>query len=61
MAAPVKRAFDLMPGLPLRDDDELEKLMEVVSRLPREGVEEIARSLLRAALGHKRPAARSIW
>lgn len=57
MEAPVKQAFDLMPGLPPRDDDELRTLMEVVSRLPREGVEEIARCLLRAALGHKRSGA----
>jgi hypothetical protein len=28
--------------------------MEVVTRLPRENVEEITRDLLRAALGHKR-------
>ena len=54
MKAPVKQAFDLIPGLPARDDAELEDLMKVVSRLPRENLEEIARSLLRAALGHKR-------
>jgi hypothetical protein len=54
MKVPVKQAFDLMPALPPRDDAEVEDLMEVVSRLPRENLEEIARSLLRAALGHKR-------
>jgi hypothetical protein len=50
----VKQAFDLIPGLPRRDDEEIVKLMEVVSRLPRENVEEIARSLLRAAVGYRR-------
>jgi hypothetical protein len=54
MGAPVKQAFDLMPGLPRQDDEGIVKLMEVVSRLPRENVEEIARSLLRAALGYRR-------
>jgi hypothetical protein len=54
METPVKQAFDRMPGLPPRDDEEIEQLMEVVSRLPRENVEEIARSLLRAAVGFKR-------
>jgi hypothetical protein len=49
-----KQAFDRMPGLPARDDEEVEKLMEVVSRLPRENVEEIARCLMRAAVGFKR-------
>jgi hypothetical protein len=52
--APVKQAFDLLPGLPPRDDGELGELMDVVSRLPRENADEIARSLLRAALGHRR-------
>jgi len=50
----IKQAFDRMPGLPTRDDEEVESLMEVISQLPRENVEEIARSLLRAALGYKR-------
>lgn len=54
MKTPVKRAFSLLPGLPARDDAELRELMEVVTRLPRENVEEIARDLLRAALGHQR-------
>lgn len=54
MGAPAKQAFDLMPGLPLRDDAELGELMEIVGRLSRENVEEIARNLLRAALGHRR-------
>jgi hypothetical protein len=54
MGTVVKQAFDLTPGLPSRDDAEVEELMDVVSRLPRESLEEIARSLLRAALGTKR-------
>lgn len=54
MKTPVKQAFSLMPGLPARDDAELRELMEVVTRLPRENIEEIARDLLRAGLGHKR-------
>jgi hypothetical protein len=54
MASTIKQAFDLMPGLPARDDAELAELMEVISRLPRGNVDEIARDLLRAALAHKR-------
>lgn len=54
MGAQVKQAFDLMPGLPARDDPELVELMEVIARLPRENVDEIARDLLRAALGTRR-------
>lgn len=54
MAPPVKQAFDLMPGLPAQDDAELAELMEVISRLPRENVDEIARDMLRAALAHER-------
>lgn len=54
MNAPVKQAFSLMPGLPARDDGELRELMDVVTRLPRENADEIARDLLRAALGYKR-------
>jgi hypothetical protein len=54
MRAAVKQAFDLLPGLPSRDDAQVEELMDVVSRLPRENLEEIARSLLRAALATKR-------
>lgn len=50
----VKQPFDLMPGLPARDDAEVEELMEVIARLPRENVNEIVRDLLRAAAGHKR-------
>ena len=45
MGTPVKQAFDLLPGLPSRDDAEVGELMDVVSRLPRENLEEIARSL----------------
>lgn len=54
MEAVAKQAFDLLPGLPSRDDAEVEELMDVISRLPRENLEEIARSLLRAALATKR-------
>lgn len=54
MSQPVKKAFSFLPGLPGRDDPEVEALMAVVSRLPREHVEEIARNLLRGAVGHKR-------
>lgn len=54
MEGTVKQAFNLLPGLPGRDDAELAELMEVVASLPRENIEEIARDLLRAALGHKR-------
>ena len=54
MRGPVKQAFDQMPGLPERDDAELQELMDVVTRLPRENVDEIARDLLRAALGCRR-------
>jgi hypothetical protein len=54
MEAVVKQAFDLLPGLPSRDDAEVGELMDVISRLPRENLEEIARSLLRAALATKR-------
>jgi|ERR1700733_1239939 len=56
MEAVVKQAFDLLPGLPSRDDAEVGELMDVISRLPRENLEEIARSLLRAALANKRAA-----
>jgi hypothetical protein len=56
MGTVVKQAFDLLPGLPSRDDAEVEELMDVISRLPRENLEEIARSLLRAALAAKRTA-----
>jgi hypothetical protein len=52
--APVKQAFHLLPGLPASDDPELSDLMEVIARLPRANVEEIARDLLRAALARKR-------
>ena len=54
MEATVKQAFDLLPGLPGRDDAEVAELMEVVSRLPRENVEEVVRDLLRAAAGYQR-------
>jgi hypothetical protein len=54
MSPPVKQAFTNLSGLPGRDDPEVAVLMAVIGRLPREGVEEIARSLLRCALGHER-------
>jgi hypothetical protein len=54
MEATVKQAFDLLPGLPGRDDAEVAELMEVIGRLPRENVEEVVRDLLRAAAGYQR-------
>jgi hypothetical protein len=54
MNGTVKQAFDLLPGLPARDDAEVAELMEVITKLPRENVEEIARDLLRAAVGRDR-------
>jgi hypothetical protein len=54
MAATVKQGFDTMPGTPARDDPELSELVEGIIRLPRENVDEIVRSLLRAALGYER-------
>jgi hypothetical protein len=54
MAAPVKQGFDMMPGMPARDDDELGELMDVITRLSRENLDEVARSLLRAGLGYER-------
>lgn len=49
-----KLPFDALPGLPLHDDKEVAALMEAVEGMPREGANEIARCLLRAALGHER-------
>lgn len=54
MSLPVKQSFTTLPGLPGRDDPELVHLMATAGRLPREGLEEIARSLLRCALGRER-------
>jgi hypothetical protein len=54
MSLPVKQAFTELPGLPGRGDPELARLMATAGRLPREGLEEITRSLLRCALGHER-------
>lgn len=50
----IKQALEFMPGLPSRDDAEVEELMQVIVRLPRENVAELARSVLRASLGYKR-------
>ena len=47
----MKKAFDLLPGLPARDDPAVEALMAVAGRMPRENLEEVTRSLLRCALG----------
>lgn len=46
--------FDAMPGLPARRDAEVAALMEAVVLLPRRGVDELVRSVLRAALGLER-------
>jgi len=50
----MKKAFDTLDGLPEWDDPDVEALMAVVGRAPRENLEEIARSLLRCALGTER-------
>ena len=54
MSRSPKLPFDALPSLPVRDDKEVITLMDAVERLPREGVNEVARCLLRAALGHER-------
>jgi hypothetical protein len=54
MSRPPKLPFDALPGLPSQDDEEVTTLMEAVERLPREGAIEVARCLLRAALGYER-------
>lgn len=46
--------FDAIPGLPAQRDAEVEALMEAVVLLPRHGVDELVRSVLRAALGWER-------
>jgi hypothetical protein len=46
--------FDAMPGLPAQRDAEVEALMKAVVLLPRRGVDELVRSVLRAALGWER-------
>ena len=46
--------FDAIPGLPAQRDAEVEALMETVVLLPRHGVDELVRSVLRAALGWER-------
>jgi hypothetical protein len=50
----VKQPLSAMSGLPSREDAELASLMAGAARLPREGVEETVRCLLRAALGYER-------
>jgi hypothetical protein len=54
MTITANQQFSRMKGLPPRDDAELATLMEAVSRMPREGAEEVIRNLLRAALGYER-------
>lgn len=54
MTMTAKQQFSRIEGLPPGDDAELATLMEAVSRLPREGAEEVIRNLLRAALGYER-------
>jgi hypothetical protein len=54
MPRPPKLPFDALPGLPSDEDEDVIALMEAVERLPREGANEIARCLLRAALGYER-------
>ncbi len=54
MPRPVKQSFASLPGLPARDDPGVEALMAVVGRMPRENLEEIARSLFRCAAGYER-------
>lgn len=46
--------FDAMPGLPSQRDAEVAALMEAVVLLPRRGVDELVRSVLRSALGWER-------
>lgn len=54
MPRSTKQPFASLEGLPPRDDAELRAFMDTTGRLPRENVEEIARNLYRAALGHER-------
>jgi hypothetical protein len=54
MTMPVRTGFTEIEGLPPRNDPEVASLMESVSRMDRENVEEITRSLLRCALGWRR-------
>ena len=54
MSRPPKMPFGMLPGLPSRNDQEVMTLMEAIDRVAREGVGELARCLLRAALGHER-------
>jgi hypothetical protein len=49
-----KLPFDALPGLPPADDPEVTALMQAVHGLPPEGVTEVARCLIRAALGYER-------
>jgi hypothetical protein len=54
MLPPQKVPFDAMLGLPSREDSEVVTLMRVVERLPRGAADEVARCLVRAALGSER-------
>jgi|ERR1017187_4043075 hypothetical protein len=49
-----KLPFDALPGLPSHDDKEVTSLMAAVERMPRDGANEVARCLVRAALGCER-------
>jgi hypothetical protein len=54
MSRPPKMPFDALPGLPSQDDEEVIAFMEAIDRLPHEGANDVARCLLRAALGYER-------
>jgi len=49
-----KLPFDATPSLPSHDDAEVAGLMKTVARMPRSNVDELARSMLRAALARER-------
>lgn len=54
MSSSPKQPFADMPGLPAREDTELNELMATAGRLPRTALESIIRNLYRAALGYER-------
>jgi hypothetical protein len=54
-----KLPFDALPGLPSRDDQEVRALMKAFDRLPADVAIEVARCLLRAALGRERTG--DVW
>jgi hypothetical protein len=49
-----KLPFDAMPGLPSDDEEEMAELMGALNHLPRDGIDGLARRLLRAALARER-------